>query len=92
MRFPKSELRTRRYLEKLGYYYIRSGRSYGLFDFIALNKEEGILIQAKCNQGPRSAELEALKTFDNYPKGIRKEIWIWKRYHREPMVKIIGGR
>lgn len=89
MRFPKSELRTRQYLEKRGYYYIKAGGSRGLFDIIALNQEEGLLIQAKANQAPRRPEMEALKGFNNYPAGIRKEVWIWKKYHREPTIMVI---
>ena len=86
---PKSELRTKQYLKKHGYYYIRAGRSFGLWDFIASNNRELIYIQTKCNQGPRKVEMARLKTFSNYPKKscIKKQIWIWKARAKKPIIK-----
>jgi hypothetical protein len=88
---PKSENRTKDYLKKLGYYFIRAGRSYGIWDFIASNDKEILFIQAKCTQGPRSEELARIKDFNHYPKRtfIKKQVWIWQKYKREPMVKNI---
>lgn len=84
---PRSEIRTKRYLESKGYYYVRSGRSFGLFDFVAMNEEEILLIQAKCGQGPRKAEQKRLVDFVKYPVFAKKQIWIWRRYERDPIIK-----
>ena len=85
---PKSEIRTKSYLKKHKYYFMRAGRSYGLFDFIASNKREILFIQTKCNQAPRKNEMERLMAFNNCPRGrVKKQIWIWKRYSKLPIIK-----
>ena len=90
---PKSELRTKKYLRKHGYYYMRSGRSFGPWDFIASNHKELLFIQTKCNQGPRKDEKDRLMTFNSYPKVacIKRQIWIWKTGRREPIIKEVSG-
>lgn len=86
---PKSELRTKKYLLKHGYWFMRAGRSFGPWDFVCCNDKEIIFIQTKCNQGPRSAEMASLIEFNNYPQipQVKKQIWIWKKYQREPIIK-----
>ena len=84
---PKSEVRTKKWLTKNGFDFIRAGRSWGLFDFIALRKDALWLIQAKCSQGPRSAEMSRLIAFNNYPSYGKKWVFLWKHYKREPIMK-----
>jgi len=84
---PKSEVRTKSWLKKHGFYFVRAGRSIGIFDFIAFKKDCLWLIQAKCGQGPRKAETERLRAFNNYPSNGRKWVFLWKPYKREPIMK-----
>ena len=73
---PNSEIRTMQYLKERGYYYIRAGRSFGIWDFVASNHKELLYIQTKMNQAPRKGEMVRLKAFSNYPKSklIKKQI------------------
>jgi len=84
---PKSEIRTKKWLIKNGFDFIRAGRSYGIWDFVGFNKRDFWLIQAKCNQGPRKAEMERLRAFNNYPKWGKKKVFIWKAWQRTPVIK-----
>lgn len=87
MAIPKSEARTKAWLLKHDFYFMRAGRSFGLFDFIALKTDCLWMIQAKCNQGPRRTELTRLKAFNNYPPYGKKWVFIWKAWQREPIIK-----
>jgi len=87
MAIPKSEARTKAWLTKNGFSFIRSGRSFGLWDFWASNQKEVWFIQCKCNQGPRAQEMAKIGGFNNYPKGCKKVIFIWKAWQREPIIK-----
>lgn len=86
---PKSELRTKEYLKRHGYYFIRAGRSFGIWDFIASNDKELLYIQCKSNQAPRKAEIKRLMAFNSYPKAkfIKRQIWVWKAWGRKPIIK-----
>jgi len=83
---PKSELRTKTWLEKNGFYYIRAGRSFGVFDFVALKRDCLWLIQAKFGQGPRKDEFTRLKEFNNYPSIGKKMVFLWKAWQRDPII------
>jgi len=89
---PKSEIRTKNWLNKNGFDYIRAGRSFGIWDFVAYNQKCLWFIQAKCNQAPRKEEMNRLTAFINYPKYGEKKIFVWKRYKREPIIKEVGDR
>ena len=85
---PISELKTKRYLIKMGYDFIRSGRSFGLWDFIAFNKKEIIFIQAKLRQWPDRTEMTRIYSFQNYPrKSVKLQIWLWQKGERAPRIR-----
>lgn len=92
MAIYKSEKRTQEYLKKLGYFFMRAGRSFGLWDFVAMNHKEILLIQTKLGQGPRSTEMARLKAFNLYPKirCIKKQIWLWRPRKHGPIIKEVG--
>jgi len=87
---PKSEVRTKEWLRKNGFSFIRSGRSHGIWDFWACDGQEMWFIQAKCNQAPRRPEMARLVAFNNYPKGCKKVIFIWKARKRHPIIREVG--
>jgi hypothetical protein len=90
---PKSELRTKNHLLKNGYYFIRSGRSFGVWDFVASNKKEILFIQSKLRQMPSSEEMQRLRDFNNYPESgiVKRQIWLWKDGIREPRITDLSG-
>ena len=87
----RQELRTRHFLENLGYNCTKSSASLGLFDIIAISRKEVKLSQVKSNRMPPREEMEALKEFaeDSCPDVCTIEIWIWKDRVRLPIVKIL---
>ena len=87
----RQELRTRKFLENLGYSCARSSASLGLFDIIAVNKNEVKLVQVKSNRWPGTEETEQLKEFarDGCPKSCSVEIWVWADGKRLPRVKVL---
>lgn len=87
MKIDYSSRRTVEYLRKQGYYVVKSARSMGLFDVIAINRKEVILIQAKANQAPRPQEMAKIRAFKDHPDNSKKQIWIWKKQAREPIIK-----
>lgn len=87
MATPKSEARTRAWLERNGFYAVRAAGSLGLFDLVGLRTDSLLLIQAKCNQGPRKDEYEKLRGFTNYPSSGKKLVFIWKAWQRDPIIK-----
>jgi hypothetical protein len=83
---PLSELKTKKRLERLGYWYIRAGRSHGIWDFVAVNRREVLFVQAKLRQGPDEEEWARLRAFTDHPQNARKEVWIWTKGSGDPKV------
>ena len=82
----RRERDAKKILEGFGYYCIRSTASLGLFDLVAVNKNEIVLIQVKVNNPPSKQEMDRIKKFKDCPANARKEIWVMKDYQRQPQV------
>lgn len=68
------ENKARKELEKDGYYVVRSAASKGIWDLIAIKKENIKLIQVKANNLPGPDERKKMAEF-RCPKIVTKEIW-----------------
>jgi len=85
----RSEHKTMRLLESLGYSCTRSSSSIGAFDVLAIGPKDVRLIQFKSNRWPGSVEMEAIELFA-CPSSCTKEIWRWNDHARQPVVKVIA--
>ena len=67
-------------LKKEGYVAVRTAGSHSLFDVIAINEDEILLIQAKRTKtGYINADENVHKFADmEVPKGVLKRLWIWE--------------
>lgn len=82
------EHRTIRLLESAGYECTRSGASLGVFDVIAISRNEVLLVQVKSGRWPSPAERETIEEFP-CPPNCRKLIHRWDAYAREPQVMVL---
>jgi Holliday junction resolvase-like predicted endonuclease len=82
------EWRSRRWLEEMGYCVIRSARSGGPWDLVAVNDHEVLFVQVKANGWPERAELEAMAAWPT-PPGTRRLIHRWDDYARSPQVRSV---
>ena len=48
------------------------------------------LIQVKTNRDASPLDREAIQLFDGLPANATKELWIFRDYDREPVIKAIG--
>jgi Holliday junction resolvase len=88
----RNEHKAMRALEVTGYHTTRAAGSLGMFDVIAINAQGLRLIQVKTNRDASPVEREQIALFDRLPPNATKEIWIYKDYAREPLIKIISSR
>lgn len=86
----RNEHKAIKTLEAAGYYCTRAAGSLGIFDIVAISKGCIRLIQVKTNENCRAAEREALEQFKTLPANAYKEIWIYKDYAREPIIKEVA--
>jgi Holliday junction resolvase len=86
----RAEHRTMRVLEAAGYACTRAAASLGLFDVIAVGPGDVRLVQCKAGKHPwlSPAEREALVLFA-VPPNVRKELWKWRDYAREPEIEVL---
>ena len=82
------ERKVKKILENQEYICLKSAASLGIFDLICWNKEIIRFIQVKSNYCPPK-EKRKIKEFDLLPPNSKKEIWVFKNYHREPIIEII---
>lgn len=88
----RAEHRTIRVLEAAGYRCCRAAASLGEWDVIAIGPGDVRLIQVKCGKNPYCppAEMEAMTLFAVGP-GVRKELWKWRDWARQPEIVVVGG-
>jgi Holliday junction resolvase-like predicted endonuclease len=82
------EWRSRRWLEGQGYRVVRSARSGGPWDLVAVNAEEVLFVQVKANGWPTRDELEAMAAWPS-PPGTRRLIHRWDDYARSPTIRSV---
>lgn len=91
----RNEIKTRNALEAVGFdvilapnptKYSKQNDFFGLFDAIAISKNEVKLIQVKSNQTAKPYEREAIQEFE-CPESCSKELWIWKDRVKQPIIK-----
>ncbi len=82
----RNEHRAMKILESAGYSCTRAAASLGLFDVIAIGRQGVRLVQVKSNRDASPIEREAITLFET-PAGVSKEIWIFKDYAREPIIR-----
>ena len=85
----KNEHKAMRLLEASGYYCTRAGASLGIFDIVAIGKQGVRLVQVKSNRTASPIEREQITLFDNVPPNTTKELWIYKDYARQPIIKLL---
>ena len=84
------ERKTRKLLEKEGFYVMRSAGSLGKFDLIAFNQEKFRLIQVKSGTSRiGKKEREEIKEFP-VPLNCSKELWRWLP-QKKPIITILQG-
>ena len=81
-----------RILEAAGYHVTRAAGSLGMFDVVAINSQGMRLIQVKTNRDASPVERETIALFDGLPANATKEVWIFRDYAREPLIKTISSR
>ena len=84
----RRERKVKKILENQGYICLKSAASLGIFDLVCFNGIEIRFIQVKSNYYPPK-EKRKIKEFDLLPPNSKKEIWVFKNYHREPIIEII---
>jgi len=80
------ERKARKELESEGYYVIRSGGSKGIWDLVAINKNEIRLIQVKSNSKPGPKERKNMEEFES-PSNAIKEFWRYYGRNKRIIVK-----
>lgn len=83
-----NENRSRVLLEAMGYQVTVSKKSEGVFDLIAINEKEVLLIQVKTNKWPVLAEINNIKDF-KCPSICVKLIHRWNTGIDRPLVRVI---
>ncbi|MEW6606046.1 MAG: hypothetical protein AB1414_01160 [bacterium] len=82
----RQERKAKKILELAGYNVTKVGASLGIFDLVAINRHKIKLIQVKSNYiSPEEKEQIAL--FANCPENTSKEIWIFRDFQKEPIIK-----
>ena len=87
----RNERRVIKFLKELGYDCTKAGGSLGIFDIIAVNRQDIRLIQVKSNRMPAPLEMETIRDFKNYPACGRKEVWVWHDYVKQPSIHILDS-
>jgi Holliday junction resolvase len=84
----RAERRARAMLEAAGWTVIRAGGSLGPFDLVAVSRRGLRLLQVKCNRGLRRKERMALAAFNNFPRGARRELWLFHDRLLTPQIEV----
>ena len=84
----RQERKVKKLLENQGYICLKSAASLGIFDLVCFNGREIRFIQVKSNYCSLK-EKKRIKRFKVIPINGQKEIWVFKNYHREPIIEII---
>ncbi len=83
------ERKTRKILEKEGYYTIRSAASKGVWDIVAIREDNVKLIQVKAGTSARKKqEIENMRQF-KVPIYVSKELWFFYNPRKPPKIDII---
>lgn len=82
----RNERRSMALLEAAGYQCTKAGGSLGVFDIIGIGSQDIVLLQAKSNQWPGSAEMESIREFIA-PPNARKLVHRWRDRVRIPDVR-----
>jgi Holliday junction resolvase len=82
----RSEYKTMRLLEAVGYECFRMAASKGAFDVIAVSASDVLLIQVKSNRLPSAFEMETIKAFE-CPINARKIVHVWQDRKCLPVVR-----
>lgn len=82
LRGSRAERRAKKELEAQGYLVVKSGRSLGIFDLIAIGKSDILLLQIKRRKEKRGMskyqkDIVAIKKFE-CPSLCKKMMWIWQ--------------
>ena len=86
----RNEHKVIKLLEASGYLCTRSAGSLGIFDLIAVNRNEIRFIQVKTNRWPGTVEREDMAAAKiNMPPNATVECWRWNDYARSPLIKHI---
>jgi Holliday junction resolvase len=72
----KKENDSKKRLEDIGYAVTRSAASEGVFDLIAINEIDILLIQVKSGRKPTKEEMEKIRNF-KCPNSCTKLLHIW---------------
>jgi Archaeal holliday junction resolvase (hjc) len=88
----RNEHKAMRILEAAGYHVTRAAGSLGMFDVVAINSQGMRLIQVKTNRDASPVERETIALFNGLPANATKEVWIFRDYAREPLIKTISSR
>lgn len=84
------EWKTKKILEKEGFYVTRSAGSHGSIDLVVINSKQIRLIQVKSGKSPfLKAEREAFEAL-KVPINCSKEVWVWKAW-KKPQIRIWEG-
>ena len=73
------ELKAKAEIESTGYYCVKSGGSFGLFDLLCTpysSKSMGLAVQVKANRKPSRKEMKAMAEM-RLPDDYCKQVWIW---------------
>ncbi len=84
----RSEYKTMRHLEAVGYACFRMAASKGVFDVIAVSPFDILLVQVKSNRMPSTFEMETIKAFE-CPINARKIVHVWQDRKSVPLIKEI---
>jgi Holliday junction resolvase len=82
----RAEHRSMRLLEAAGYRVTRAAASLGEWDLVGIGSTDVVLVQVKCNEWPRSVEMETLRGF-TAPPNARKLVHRWRDRARLPDVR-----
>lgn len=86
----RNEHKSIRLLESLGYVCTKAGGSLGVWDIIAISPKDILLCQIKTNRTAPPHEREQMQMFQAPKCCVRKQLWIWNDYARNPIVKEIA--
>lgn len=84
------EYKSMRWLEKQGYTTFRSAGSHGLWDVIAYNEYNYLLVQVKYECEPTPAEVEQM-ILEPAPGNTAKVVHIWKKNARGPWQRSVAS-
>lgn len=72
------ERKARQILESQGFYVIRSAGSFGLFDLVAINPNNGKVKLIQVKSGKAKIDKQSLEQMKKFKKHFQIEIWNFK--------------